>query len=164
MVALAAEGGRPGLLAEQACRLGAGTVAVAREEASRRVAVARCERAGAAAVRRLVGAGRRHARWPACGADVVLNGITGSIGLAPTLAALDAGSTLALANKESLIVGGPLVTRGRGTGPDRARSTPSTRRSPSACARAPRGEVERLVLTASGGPFRGRSRDGAGAT
>ena len=41
--------------------------------------------------------------------DVVLNGITGSIGLAPTLAALDAGTTLALANKESLIVGGPLV-------------------------------------------------------
>jgi 1-deoxy-D-xylulose-5-phosphate reductoisomerase len=42
-------------------------------------------------------------------ADVVLNAITGSIGLAPTLAALDAGSTLALANKESLIVGGALV-------------------------------------------------------
>ena len=42
-------------------------------------------------------------------ADVVLNGITGSIGLRPTLAALEAGSTLALANKESLIVGGPLV-------------------------------------------------------
>src|SRR5688572_28525757 len=43
-------------------------------------------------------------------ADVVLNGITGSVGLAPTLAALEKGVTLALANKESLIVGGPLVT------------------------------------------------------
>ena len=60
-------------------------------------------------------------------ADVVLNGITGSVGLGPTLAALEEGRTLALANKESLIVGGDLVTR--------------------------------LVLTASGGPFRGRSRD-----
>ena len=44
---------------------------------------------------------------PAC--DVVLNGITGAVGLRPTLAALDAGTTLALANKESLIIGGPLV-------------------------------------------------------
>ncbi|MGH3361311.1 MAG: 1-deoxy-D-xylulose-5-phosphate reductoisomerase, partial [Nocardioides sp.] len=42
--------------------------------------------------------------------DVVLNGITGAVGLRPTLAALDAGNTLALANKESLVMGGPLVT------------------------------------------------------
>ena len=53
--------------------------------------------------------------------DVVLNGITGAVGLRPTLAALEAGNTLALANKESLIIGGPLVTQARGARPDRAR-------------------------------------------
>ncbi len=53
-------------------------------------------------------------------ADVVLNGITGAVGLRPTLAALDAGTTLALANKESLIMGGPLVLERAAPGPDRA--------------------------------------------
>jgi 1-deoxy-D-xylulose-5-phosphate reductoisomerase len=90
-------------------------------------------------------------------ADVVLNGITGSVGLAPTLAALEEGRTLALANKESLIVGGELVT---------ARARPGqivpVDSEHSAIAQALRAgspeEVRRLVLTASGGPFRGRSR------
>ena len=90
-------------------------------------------------------------------ADVVLNGITGSVGLAPTLAALDSGATLALANKESLIVGGDLV---------RERARPGqivpVDSEHSAIAQALRSgassEVRRLVLTASGGPFRGRSR------
>ena len=66
----------------------------------------------------------------------MLNGITGAVGLRPTLAALEAGNTLALANKESLIIGGPLVTGA----PSPARScpwTPSTPRWPSACAAAP---------------------------
>jgi 1-deoxy-D-xylulose-5-phosphate reductoisomerase len=97
-------------------------------------------------------------------ADVVLNGITGSVGLAPTLAALEEGRTLALANKESLIVGGELVT---------ARARPGqivpVDSEHSAIAQALRAgspeEVRRLVLTASGGPFRGRSRaDLAGVT
>ena len=52
--------------------------------------------------------------------DVVLNGITGAVGLRPTLAALDAGNVLALANKESLIIGGPLVHGARRARPDRA--------------------------------------------
>ena len=65
--------------------------------------------------------------------DVVLNGVTGALGLASTLAALDAGRTLALANKESLVVGGPLVKERRGPGRS-SPSTPSTPRSPSACA------------------------------
>ena len=77
--------------------------------------------------------------WPAWPCDVVLNGITGSIGLAPTLAALEAGRTLALANKESLVAGGPLVQGGRAPRRTRSsRSTPSTRRWPSACAAGPR--------------------------
>jgi len=90
-------------------------------------------------------------------ADVVLNGITGSVGLGPTLAALKAGRTLALANKESLIVGGDLV---------KALAAPGqivpVDSEHSAIAQALRSgtadEVRRLVLTASGGPFRGRTR------
>ncbi len=90
-------------------------------------------------------------------ADVVLNGITGSVGLGPTLAALEAGRTLALANKESLIVGGDLVTRLAGPG-----QIVPVDSEHSAIAQAllsgEAHEVRRLVLTASGGPFRGRSR------
>ena len=89
--------------------------------------------------------------------DVVLNGITGAVGLRPTLAALDAGNTLALANKESLIMGGPLVL-------DRAKpgQIVPVDSEHSALAQCLGGgspeEVRRLVLTASGGPFRGRTR------
>ena len=68
--------------------------------------------------------------------DVVLNGITGAVGLRPTLAALDAGNTLALANKESLIIGGPIVTARAAARARSCRSTPSTARWRSACAAA----------------------------
>lgn len=91
-------------------------------------------------------------------ADVVLNAITGSVGLGPTLATLETGADLALANKESLIVGGRLVT-------DLARpgQIVPVDSEHSAIAQALRsgsaGEVRRLVLTASGGPFRGRTRE-----
>ena len=87
----------------------------------------------------------------------MLNGITGAVGLRPTLAALEAGTTLALANKESLIMGGPLVL-------DRAKPgqivpVDSEHSALAQCLRAGSAdEVRRLVLTASGGPFRGRSR------
>ena len=91
-------------------------------------------------------------------ADVVLNGITGSVGLAPTLAVLERGTTLALANKESLIVGGDLVTRLAAPG-----QIVPVDSEHSAIAQALRAgtadEVRRLVLTASGGPFRGRKRE-----
>ncbi|CAA9398513.1 MAG: 1-deoxy-D-xylulose 5-phosphate reductoisomerase [uncultured Nocardioides sp.] len=89
--------------------------------------------------------------------DVVLNGITGAVGLRPTLAALDAGNTLALANKESLIMGGPLVTaRAR---PGQIVPVDSEHSALAQCLRGgSAGEVRRLVLTASGGPFRGRTR------
>jgi 1-deoxy-D-xylulose-5-phosphate reductoisomerase len=93
--------------------------------------------------------------------DVVLNGITGAVGLRPTLAALDAGNTLALANKESLIMGGPLVL-------DRAKPgqivpVDSEHSAIAQCLRGGTGpEVRRLVLTASGGPFRGRAREQLG--
>jgi 1-deoxy-D-xylulose-5-phosphate reductoisomerase len=90
--------------------------------------------------------------------DVVLNGITGAVGLRPTLAALDAGRTLALANKESLIMGGPLVLER--AEPGQIVPVDSEHSAVAQCLRggAPE-EVRRLVLTASGGPFRGRSRE-----
>ena len=102
--------------------------------------------------------------------DTVVNGITGSVGLLPTLAALASGARLALANKESLVVGGALVRQAL-TRPGQIVPVDSEH---SAIAQAlasgrhekgltspvlsGRSEVRRLVLTASGGPFRGRSR------
>jgi 1-deoxy-D-xylulose-5-phosphate reductoisomerase len=96
--------------------------------------------------------------------DVVLNGITGSVGLRSTLAALDAGHTLALANKESLIVGGRLVLDA--AAPGQLVPVDSEHSALAQCLRAGRtDEIDRLLLTASGGPFRGRSAvDLAGVT
>ena len=91
-------------------------------------------------------------------ADVVLNGITGSVGLGPTLAALETNKTLALANKESLIVGGTLVTNL--AKPGQIVPVDSEHSALAQCLTSgSHAEVRRLVLTASGGPFRGRSRD-----
>lgn len=95
-------------------------------------------------------------------ADLVLNGITGSIGLAPTLAALKADKLLALANKESLIAGGALIHQAVAASKHEEPLIPVDSEH-SALAQALRSgtphEVDRLILTASGGPFRGRSRD-----
>jgi 1-deoxy-D-xylulose-5-phosphate reductoisomerase len=89
--------------------------------------------------------------------DVVLNGITGSVGLRPTLAALDAGTTLALANKESLVIGGPLVVKR--VKPGQIVPVDSEHSAIAQCLRSGTAdEVRRLLVTASGGPFRGRSR------
>ncbi|MFC9443611.1 MULTISPECIES: 1-deoxy-D-xylulose-5-phosphate reductoisomerase [unclassified Brevibacterium] len=93
-------------------------------------------------------------------ADIVLNAVTGAAGLGATLAALATGTDVALANKESLIIGGSLVLdAAKRTG---ARLIPVDSEH-SAIAQALRsgthGEVSRLVITASGGPFRGMTRD-----
>jgi 1-deoxy-D-xylulose-5-phosphate reductoisomerase len=160
---LAAGGSDPRVMAEQAVDLGVQTIAVADVGAGiavlehiSRVAAERGLRS--VGVELLTGpqaatdlAGR--------GADVVLNGITGSIGLGPTLAALQGGSTLALANKESLVVGGALV-RAAQQRPDQVVPVDSEHSAIAQCLRSGRrAEVRRLLLTASGGPFRGRSRD-----
>ena len=89
-------------------------------------------------------------------ADVVLNALVGSLGLASTLAALDIGAVLALANKESLVAGGDLVTaRGGQIVP-----VDSEHSAMAQCLRAGREEdVASYVLTASGGPFRGWTRE-----
>ncbi|HIY66727.1 MAG TPA: 1-deoxy-D-xylulose-5-phosphate reductoisomerase [Candidatus Agrococcus pullicola] len=91
-------------------------------------------------------------------ADVVLNGITGSVGLAATLAVLATDATLALANKESLIAGGSLVTGA--ASPGQIVPVDSEHSAIAQALRSGRSdEVRRLVLTASGGPFRGCTRD-----
>lgn len=97
-------------------------------------------------------------RAAGAGCDVVLNGITGAVGLRPTLAALEAGNTLALANKESLIMGGEVVTSR--AAPGQIVAVDSEHSALAQCLRGGRGEeVRKLVLTASGGPFRGRTRE-----
>jgi 1-deoxy-D-xylulose-5-phosphate reductoisomerase len=94
------------------------------------------------------------------GADLVLNSLVGSAGLGPTVATLGEGIDLALANKESLVVGGELVTAlAEATG---ARIFPVDSEHTALhqlIAGQPPGSVQRLTITASGGPFRGRSRD-----
>ena len=95
-------------------------------------------------------------------ADVVLNGITGSIGLEPTLTALKAGHRVALANKESLIAGGPLVRAAVDASPLEAPMVPVDSEHSAlaqALASGTDAEIDRLILTASGGPFRGYTRD-----
>jgi 1-deoxy-D-xylulose-5-phosphate reductoisomerase len=160
VTAISAGGGNLDLLARQAVALGVQSVGVVRGD--REII--------AAAIHQLAGeAGRRgftphilcgeeaSTELAASGADVVLNGITGSIGLRPTLAALKAGSTLALANKESLIVGGALVTAA--AGPGQIVPVDSEHSAIAQCLRGGSAdEVRKLVVTASGGPFRGRSR------
>ena len=161
VVALSAGGGNLELLAQQAVHTGAAAVGIAGGDPGRLEALIRdaAAAAGRPSYRPEIMAGPdASARIAAVDADVVLNGITGSIGLAPTLAALKSGATLALANKESLIVGGSLVkaaaTEGQIVPVDSEHSAiAQCLRSGSA------GEVDKLILTASGGPFRGRSRD-----
>ncbi len=153
VVALAAGGGNPGLLARQAAEFGVQAVAVASAAAELEVRAALARPAvsllsGPGAVEELAG-------YPC---DVVLNGVDGAAGLRATLAALTAGRTLALANKESLIIGGPLVTQL--ARPGQIVPVDSEHSTIAQCLRAgQRSEVNRLVLTASGGPFRGWPRD-----
>ncbi|NDC19765.1 MAG: 1-deoxy-D-xylulose-5-phosphate reductoisomerase, partial [Microbacteriaceae bacterium] len=91
-------------------------------------------------------------------ADVVINGITGSVGLLPTLAALRTGKILALANKESLIVGGKLVTEAAKPGQIVPVDSEHSALAQSLLS-GKHSEVAKLILTASGGPFRGFTRE-----
>ncbi len=89
-------------------------------------------------------------------ADVVLNGLSGAAGLMATIATLESDKILALANKESLIIGGPIVKRL--AKPDQIVPVDSEHSALAQCLRAGASkEVKKLVLTASGGPFRGWS-------
>jgi len=126
VVGLAAGGGRTDLLEQQVRAFGVSRVAM-----------------GADAAAELAG----------MGCDVVLNAMAGAAGLLPTLAALDAGNVVALANKESLIIGGPLVKKR--AAPGQIRPVDSEHSALAQCLMGGRHEeVARLILTASGGPFR----------
>jgi 1-deoxy-D-xylulose-5-phosphate reductoisomerase len=92
-------------------------------------------------------------------ADVVLNAVVGFAGLPATIAAVEAGKRLALANKESLIAGGPVVNAARARGSGEIVPVDSEHSALYQALRAGRvGEVARVIITASGGPFRGRTR------
>ena len=145
IVGLAAGGANPDLLARQRAETGVRQIAVADPAAAERVGDVPFS--GPDAVTRLV----RDTE-----ADVVLNALVGALGLEPTLAALATGARLALANKESLVAGGPLVLKA--ARPGQIVPVDSEHSALAQCLRAGGiGEVATLVLTASGGPFRGWS-------
>ena len=156
VVGLAASGGNIDLLAGQVARFRPSYVALARADRAADLEHELATR-GVEAPQLLTGPGAA-AELAALECDVVVNAITGAAGLEPTLAALGAGRTLALANKESLVIGGRLVTDLAAPG-----QLVAVDSEHSAFAQALRGgrrhEVARLILTASGGPFRGRSRE-----
>ncbi|OFJ55215.1 1-deoxy-D-xylulose-5-phosphate reductoisomerase [Mycolicibacterium grossiae] len=147
VVGLAAGGGNADLLARQRAETGVSAVAVADPEAAARIGDVPF--AGPDAATRLV---------EETGADVVLNALVGALGLRPTLAALATGARLALANKESLVAGGPLVLDA--AAPGQIVPVDSEHSALAQCLRGGSAdEVAKLVLTASGGPFRGWTAD-----
>ena len=143
VVGLAAGGGNTDLLARQRAETGTANIAVADPGAAARIGDV--PYVGPDAVTRLI---------ENTEADVVLNALVGALGLKPTLAALHSGARLALANKESLVAGGPLVLKA--AAPGQIVPVDSEHSALAQCLRGgTSGEVDRLVLTASGGPFRG---------
>jgi 1-deoxy-D-xylulose-5-phosphate reductoisomerase len=148
VVGLAAGGGNPELLAQQRAETGVTNLAVADEAAAAQIGDVTY--VGADAATRLI--------ENTADVDVVLNALVGALGLAPTLAALASGARLALANKESLVAGGPLVLKAAAPG-----QIVPVDSEHSAMAQCLRGgtpdEVAKIVLTASGGPFRGWTAD-----
>jgi 1-deoxy-D-xylulose-5-phosphate reductoisomerase len=143
VVGLAGAGTNPDLLARQRAETGVTNIAVAKADAAAQVGDVTY--AGSDAVTQLV---------ENTEADVVLNALVGALGLKPTLAALATDARLALANKESLVAGGPLVLKAAKPG-----QIVPVDSEHSAMAQCLRGgtpdEVAKIVLTASGGPFRG---------
>lgn len=144
VVGLAAGGGNPQLLAAQRADTGVSRIAVADAQVGDALDA---PYRGPDAVTRLI---------QDTPADVVLNALVGALGLRPTLAALATGARLALANKESLIAGGPLVLDA--AAPGQIVPVDSEHSAIAQCLRGGAAdEVAKIVLTASGGPFRGWS-------
>ena len=147
VVGLAAGGGNADVLAAQRAATGVTNIAVADERAAAQLGDIRF--AGPDAATRIVEETSEKG-----GVDVVLNALVGALGLKPTLAALHSGARLALANKESLVAGGPLVLKA--AAPGQIVPVDSEHSALAQCLRSGAAdEVARLVLTASGGPFRG---------
>ena len=164
VVGISAGGNNPSLLAEQALEFQVEYVAIANATAAQDVQLAIYAQAKKAGYsegnftlpKMLVGP-QAATELAGVSADVVVNGITGAVGLLPTVAALTAGSELALANKESLVIGGTAVTKL--AKPGQIVPVDSEHSAIAQCLRSGEAsEVKRLVLTASGGPFRGKSR------
>ncbi|THV31576.1 1-deoxy-D-xylulose-5-phosphate reductoisomerase [Glycomyces paridis] len=164
VVGIGAGGANPALLAEQAVELGVDVVAVADpravEDVQLRLFAAATKQgwtSGDARMPKLIAGPSAMSELAAWDCHTVLNGITGSIGLGPTLAALRAGRQVALANKESLIAGAALVRDL--AAPGQLVPVDSEHSALAQCLRSGTAErVAKLVLTASGGPFRGRTR------
>ena len=159
VAAVCAGGSNPALLADQAAALRVEAVGIGRADRVAELRELVDSRWPAASPRpRIVAGPNAPIELAGSEADVILNGVAGAHGLRATLAALDAGRTVALANKESLIAGGPLVLQR--AAPGQIVPVDSEHSALAQCLRAgTTGEVRRLVLTASGGPFRGRTRD-----
>ena len=165
VVGISAGGNNPSLLAEQALEFQVEYVAIANATAAQDVQLAIYAQAKKAGYsegnftlpKMLIGP-QAAAELAAVSVDVVVNGITGAVGLLPTVAALNAGSVLALANKESLVIGGKAVTKL--AKPGQIVPVDSEHSAIAQCLRSGKAsEVKRLVLTASGGPFRSMSRE-----
>ncbi|SJM48104.1 1-deoxy-D-xylulose 5-phosphate reductoisomerase [Corynebacterium glutamicum] len=153
VVGIAAGGSQPDLVISQAQQLGlaADKVAVADAQAAAVISKALGGEiiSGTDAAKILVETTK---------ADTVLNALVGSLGLAATLATLESGAHLALANKESLVAGGEFVTSK--AKPGQIIPVDSEHSAMAQCLRSgTRDEVARIVLTASGGPFRGWTRE-----
>ena len=164
VVGLAAGGTDPQLLASQVVEFDVPVVAVARSTAVEDLQLALYTEAqrsgyqhGDFKLPKILAGPQSAEEVAGTPCEVVVNGITGAVGLRPTLAALAGGAMLALANKESLIIGGDLVTAA--AAPGQILPVDSEHSALAQCLRGGRREeVRRLVITASGGPFRGRSR------
>jgi 1-deoxy-D-xylulose-5-phosphate reductoisomerase len=165
VVGISAGGSNPSLLAEQALEFQVEYVAIANATAAQDVQLAiyaQAKKAGYAEgnftlPKMLIGP-KAAAELAAVSVDVVVNGITGAVGLLPTVAALKAGSVLALANKESLVIGGRAVTKL--ARPGQIVPVDSEHSAIAQCLKSGKAtDVKRLVLTASGGPFRSMNRE-----
>jgi 1-deoxy-D-xylulose-5-phosphate reductoisomerase len=162
VVAVAAGGADPAQLAEQAAQLRVRAIGISRADAVDELRTCLDKIWPADVARPAVHVGpQAPSELAALGCDTVLNAVAGSQGLRATVAALEAGRVVALANKESLIAGGPIVTRL--AGPGQLVPVDSEHSALAQCLRAGQpAEVARLLVTASGGPFRGRTRDELG--
>ena len=165
VVGISAGGSNPNLLAEQALEFKVEYLAIANATAAQDVQLAIYAQAKKAGYsegnftlpKMLIGP-QAATELAEISVDVVVNGITGAVGLLPTVAALKAGSVLALANKESLVIGGRAVTSL--ARPGQIVPVDSEHSAIAQCLRSGNSsEVKRLVLTASGGPFRSMQRD-----
>lgn len=165
VVGISAGGSNTSLLAEQALEFKVEYLAIANATAAQDVQLAiyaQAKKAGYSegnfSLPKMLIGPQAASELAAINVDVVVNGITGAVGLLPTVAALSAGSVLALANKESLVIGGRAVTKL--AKPGQIVPVDSEHSAIAQCLRAGQAsEVKRLVLTASGGPFRSMKRD-----